>query len=70
MSINSTSDPSAAPRGSPCADALEMLWLGHEQTRALADECRRFARHMNCDPAMQDVAEALAFRHRLPGRKG
>jgi len=33
--------------------------MGHEQTRALADECRRFARHVDCDPAMQDVAEAL-----------
>lgn len=44
---------------SPCADALDRLSLGHEQTRALADECRRFARHVRCDPAMQEVAEAL-----------
>ncbi len=48
-----------AARGSPCADALEMLSMGHEQTRALADECRRFSRHVSGDPAMQDVAEAL-----------
>ena len=50
---------SAAPCDSPCADALELLSNGHEQTRALADECRRFARHVQCDPAMQQVAEAL-----------
>ena len=49
----------ARPCDSPCADALDRLSLGHEQTRALADECRRFARHVACDPAMQDVAEAL-----------
>ena len=59
MSITSTSAPSAAPCGSPCADALDMLSLGHEQTRALADECRRFARHMTCEPAMREVAEEL-----------
>jgi len=46
---------------SPCADALETLSLGHEQTRALADECRRVARHSHVsgDPAMQELAEAL-----------
>ena len=49
----------AAPGDSPCADALERLWMGHEQTRALADECRHFTRHVRCDPAMQEVAEAL-----------
>lgn len=49
----------SAPCDSPCADALDRLSLGHEQTRALADECRRFARHVRCDPAMQEVAEAL-----------
>ncbi len=59
MSTTSTSDTSATPCGSPCADALDMLSLGHEQTRALADECRRFARHMTCEAAMQEVAEAL-----------
>lgn len=52
----------AAPaRDSPCADALETLSLRHEQTRALADECRRVARH-GCgsgDPAMRQLAEAL-----------
>src|SRR3954451_1215176 len=47
------------PCDSPCLDALELLSQGHEQTRALADECRRFARHVECDPAMQQVAEAL-----------
>jgi hypothetical protein len=50
---------SASPCDSPCADALDRLSLGHEQTRALADECRRFAHHVACDPGMQDVAEAL-----------
>lgn len=49
----------ASPCDSPCMDALELLSHGHEQTRALADECRRFARHVECDPAMQQVAEAL-----------
>jgi hypothetical protein len=53
--------PSAAACDSPCADALETLSLGHEQTRALAAECRRVARHCNTsgDPAMQELAEAL-----------
>ena len=54
-----TSATAADPCASPCADALEMLSLGHEHTRALADECRRFARHMSGDPAMQETAEAL-----------
>ena len=49
----------ASPCNSPCADALDRLSRGHEQTRALADECRRFARHAGGDPAMRDVAEAL-----------
>jgi len=55
----STAAVSVSPCDSPCADALDMLSLGHEQTRALADECRRFARHMCGEPAMQEVAEAL-----------
>ena len=50
---------SASPCDSPCADALEMLSHGHEQTRALADECRRVARHLCGDRAMQGLAEAL-----------
>ena len=54
----STAATSASPC-SPCADALDVLSLGHEQTRALADECRRVARHVCGDPAMQEVAEAL-----------
>jgi hypothetical protein len=54
-----TTSANAAPFVSPCADALDMLSLGHEQTRVLAQECRRFARHTSGDPAMQDVAEAL-----------
>ncbi len=49
----------ASPCDSPCADALEMLSLGHEQTRALADECRRVARHICGDRTMQGLAEAL-----------
>jgi hypothetical protein len=49
---------SASSHGS-CADALDVLSHGHEQTRALADECRRFAHHVSGEPAMQEVAEAL-----------
>ena len=49
----------ASPCASPCADALEMLAHGHEQTRALADECRRFAHHVSGDADMRPVAEAL-----------
>ena len=55
----STAAATSAPACSPCADALDMLSLGHEQTRALADECRRVAHHICGDPAMQEVAEAL-----------
>lgn len=57
--MSTTRPASDTPSRSPCADALEVLSHGHEQTRALADECRRFARHVECDPAMQQVAEAL-----------
>lgn len=57
--MSATRSTSENPSRSPCADALEVLSHGHEQTRALADECRRFARHVECDPAMQQVAEAL-----------
>jgi len=57
--MSATPSASETPSRSPCADALEVLSHGHEQTRALADECRRFARHVECDPAMQQVAEAL-----------
>ena len=59
MTTAATPTAMSSPCDSPCADALDRLSLGHEQTRALADECRRFARHVACDPAMQDVAEAL-----------
>ena len=59
MSIAAESASPCPEKTSPCADALDMLSMGHEQTRALAHECRRFARHVACDPAMQDVAEAL-----------
>ena len=54
-----TAAATSASRDSPCADALDMLSTGHEQTRALADECRRFAHHVAGEPAMQEVAEAL-----------
>jgi hypothetical protein len=57
--MNATRTDSDAPCDSPCLDALELLSNGHEHTRALADECRRFAHHVQCDPAMQQVAEAL-----------
>ncbi|MEP6503444.1 MAG: hemerythrin domain-containing protein [Betaproteobacteria bacterium] len=51
--------PSATVFDSPCADALERLAEGHEQTRALADECRRFAHATAHDCRMEQVAEAL-----------
>jgi hypothetical protein len=54
-----TAAAASAPCDAPCADALDRLSRGHEQTRALADECRRFAHHVGGDPAMQEVAEAL-----------
>ena len=54
-----TTATAAPPCGSPCADALEMLTNGLEHTRALADECRRFARHVSPDRDMQQVADAL-----------
>ncbi len=46
----------------PCAealDALDVLSQGLEQTRVLADECRRFARAVACEDGMQQVAETL-----------
>jgi hypothetical protein len=54
----------AAGTGSapPCADvldALDVLAEGFARSRALADECRRFARHAAPDERMQPVAEAL-----------
>ena len=57
--MSTAATPSPSPCGVPCADALDRLSMGHEQTRALADECRRFARHITGEPAMQEVAEAL-----------
>ncbi len=61
MSTAAAPSASTTACDSPCADALETLSLGHEQTRALADECRRVARHSHVsgDPAMQELAEAL-----------
>ena len=55
--MNAAATP--ASRDSPCADALDVLTMGHEQTRALAGECRRFSRHVAGEPAMQELAEAL-----------
>jgi len=43
----------------PCADALEVLSHGHEQTRALADECRRFSRCVSSDRDIRQLAETL-----------
>jgi Hemerythrin HHE cation binding domain len=57
--MSTAATPSPSPCDVPCADALDRLSMGHEQTRALADECRRFARHITGEPAMQEVAEAL-----------
>ena len=55
--MNAAATP--VPSCGACPDALDMLSHGHEQTRALADECRRFAHHVSGEPAMQEVAEAL-----------
>jgi hypothetical protein len=41
------------------ADALEILRGDHEQARALADECRRFARSVSPEQDIQGVAETL-----------
>jgi len=57
--MSTAASPRQSPCDVPCADALDRLSLGHEHTRALADECRRFARHAMDEPAMQEVAEAL-----------
>jgi hypothetical protein len=59
MTTPATAASTFPPCDIPCADALEMLAHGHEQTRALADECRRFARHVGGDTDMHEVAEAL-----------
>lgn len=57
--------PEAAP-ALPCADALELLSHGHEQTRALAEECRRFARCVSPDRDIRQLAETLCrAMHRL-----
>jgi hypothetical protein len=40
-------------------DALDILAEGMARSRALADECRRFARHVTPDARMPTVAEAL-----------
>jgi hypothetical protein len=50
------------PCEAPCAEALDAIDAfaqGLQQTRALAAECRRFARAVACDAGMQQVAEAL-----------
>jgi hypothetical protein len=41
------------------ADALEVLREDHAQARALADECRRFARSVAPERDIQQVAETL-----------
>jgi hypothetical protein len=56
----------SSPGGNPCADALDLLASGHEHTRALADECRRFARHVCTERDMRQVAESLCTAiHRM-----
>ncbi|MGN6528525.1 MAG: hemerythrin domain-containing protein [Burkholderiaceae bacterium] len=40
-------------------DALDILAEGMARSRALAEECRRFARHVTPDARMPTVAEAL-----------
>jgi hemerythrin-like domain-containing protein len=47
------------PAALPCADALDVLAGGHERTRALADECRRFARGVSPEHDMRRVADGL-----------
>jgi hypothetical protein len=61
MTTTATSSPrdNAQPGPGPCSDALDMLSMGHEQTRALAAECRRLVRHASGDLPMQELAEAL-----------
>ena len=41
------------------ADALEVLRCDHEEARALADECRRFARSVAPEQDIQHAAETL-----------
>jgi len=50
----------------PCADALELLSHGHEETRALADECRRVARCAASGRDIRSLVETLCgAMHRL-----
>ena len=66
--MNTLAHPDGAPAGAtlPCADALELLSSGHDQTRALADECRRFAGCVSADRDIRPFAEMLCRAiHRL-----
>jgi hypothetical protein len=55
-----------AGSGLPCADALELLSHGHEETRALADECRRLARCAGAERDIRPLVETLCgAMHRL-----
>ena len=67
MTTSAAVQPShEAPALAPCADALEVLSHGHEQTRALADECRRFARCVSTDRGIRQLAETLCrAMHRM-----
>ncbi len=62
MTHATASATASSPCDIPCSEALDALDAfaqGLEQTRALAGECRRFARTVACDDGMQRTAEAL-----------
>ena len=66
MTPNLHTDHSSPGVALPCADALEVLARGHDQTRALAGECRRFAGCAATGHDIRPLAEMLCrAMHRL-----
>lgn len=59
MNPDLPADATHATQALPCADALELISHGHEQARALADECRRFARCVGPERDIRQLAETL-----------
>jgi len=59
MTTAPTSRQDSKPASATHADALEILRGDHAQARALADECRRFARSVAPEQDIQQVAETL-----------
>ena len=59
MTTARTSRPHPVAAQAAGADALEILRCDHEEARALADECRRFARSVSPEQDIQQVAETL-----------